>query len=210
MVPDRNTETPASESVNPYAEANVRSNSKITPASLEIPAWIAVVCCAASLALWFVALIVSLPYGNPNAPPLTNILGFVGMFLVCPALGLAGAVSMIRRTRYKLSLIGALCMLVPVLGPCFGLTFPIGIWILVVLFRAPIRDSFAPSTEPVPDSYGNAEDALAAASRFNTYGDWDTAIEFYRSIAARWPEHANYAESCIDEVTKKKTAATRS
>lgn len=213
MDPSRHIQNAAGESLNPYAAAIVHERSVMSPASLNVPAWIAVACCGASLGLGSVALLVSLPYGNPNAPPLMQIVGFIGMFMVCPGLGLAGAISMIRRKSYRLSLIGAACLLVPLWGPCFGLTLPIGIWSLAILLRKPVRDSFERGSLALPggqvsDRYGTSEDAVATASKLDARGDWDAAIDLYRSIAARWPEHAKYAENCIDEVAKKKAAST--
>jgi len=205
MVHESTPETPAG--ANPYASSRTTETTS-DALRLNIPAWIAIVCCVASLELWLLALIVSLPYGHPNAPPLIEILGFIGMFMVLPGLGLAGSVAMLKRRRYALSVTGACCMMIPVLGPCFGLTFPVGIWALVLLRRQSIRESFAPSLERSFNDYDNADDVLAAASKLDRNGDWGAAIELYRLAGDRWPEHATYIENCIKDISKKQTAGT--
>ena len=131
----------SSDEPNPYASSQTASEPS-SSSSLDLPAWIALGCCLISLGLWLLALIVSLPYGSPNAPPLIEILGFTVMFMVFPTLGLAGAVSMLTRRRYGLCVASACGMMVPILGPCFGITLPLGIWAFVLLRRRPIRESF--------------------------------------------------------------------
>lgn len=193
---------------NPYAPSRTAAATTSDPASLDVPAWIAIACCVASLGFWLVALIVSLPYGSPNAPPLIEILGFTGMFMVLPALGLAGAVSMLQRRRYGMSLAAACGMMIPLLGPCFGLTLPVGIWTIVLLRRQAIRESFARPHERSQDGYDNADDALAAVSKLDRNGDWDAAISLYRLAADRWPEHTTYIDNCINDIMKKQTATS--
>src|SRR5262245_38238383 len=134
---------------NPYSSPS-QGDSKVPPpddrVSLILPASIALACCGLSLALLLLSLLVSLPYGNPNAPPLSAIVQYIGKFMILPALGLAGAVSMLQRKRYALSLAAACSLMVPVLGPCFGLTLPLGIWIVVLLRRPSIRQAFVSAT----------------------------------------------------------------
>ena len=61
--------------------------------------------------------------------------------------------------------------------------------------------------ERAPSDYDDADDAMAAASRLDSLGDWDAALSLYRSIAERWPEHAPYVTNCIADITQKQTAA---
>jgi len=79
-------------------------------------------------------------------------------------------------------------------GPCAAL-----IWLLV-------RPRTKLDERPV-QSYGNAEDALAAASQLDMLGDWDEAIALYQYAAARWPEHGEYINACVNTITDKKAAA---
>ena len=132
---------------NPYALGASTASTTTDPSSLSVPTWIAIACCIVSLGFWMLALIVSLPYGHPNAPPLIEIVGFAGSFMVLPALGLAGGVSMLRRKHYALCLVSASGMMVPLLGPCFGLTLPLGIWLFVLLRSRAVRGAFARSIE---------------------------------------------------------------
>ena len=58
-----------------------------------------------------------------------------------------------------------------------------------------------------PNDYDDPDDAMAAASRLETLGDWDAAIALYRSAADRWPEHSDYIQNCIEEIVRKQAAA---
>lgn len=58
-------------------------------------------------------------------------------------------------------------------------------------------------TKRGPDSYTDPEDAIAAASRLDSLGDWDAAVQFYESIAKRWPEHSEYVGNCLSELQRK-------
>ncbi|MEM6474498.1 MAG: hypothetical protein AAF802_33505, partial [Planctomycetota bacterium] len=51
------------------------------------------------------------------------------------------------------------------------------------------------------------EDAMDAALVLNQDGDWQEAIEAYRDIASKWPDHAEYAANCIKEIKRKIDAA---
>lgn len=58
-----------------------------------------------------------------------------------------------------------------------------------------------------PEDYDNADDAMAAAARLESIGDWDEALTLYKSVAQRWPEHAIYAANCCADIARKQTAA---
>lgn len=77
--------------------------------------------------------------------------------------------------------------------------------VLFFLFFGPLGAIFwlalrlyenAGAAEP-PAKYADPEDALAAASVLERIGDWDAAVLLYAEIAARWPEHRQYARECI-------------
>lgn len=72
------------------------------------------------------------------------------------------------------------------------------VWLAVWLVFRPKR-----LVDKAPNHYQNAEDALSAASRLDTQGDWDAAIELYQFSAERWPEHQSYIEQCVDQIRKK-------
>jgi hypothetical protein len=144
---------------------------------------------------------------DENAPPLVEMLGFYVLVMLAPALGWAGAWSMLKRRRYRLAVIGAWSLMVPLFGPWFGLTFPLGIWLVVLLRRDSIRGAFLPSLERDPEAFSDPEEAIAAATKLDSMGDWDDAIAIYRRVASRWPEHASYAENCISAINRKQVAA---
>jgi hypothetical protein len=82
-----------------------------------------------------------------------------------------------------------------------GITAPFSalIWLLV-------RPRTGFVDRPV-QSYTNADDALAAASRLDMLGDWDEAIELYQYAATQWPEHGDYIRECVKIIEGKKAAA---
>lgn len=192
---------------NPYVPLQSNATCQIDAPRLNAPAWIAIACCVTSLGFWLVALVVSLPFGHPNAPPLIQIVGFTGAFMLLPAIGLYGSIAMLKRERYEMALAAASAMMVPILGPCFGLTLPVGIWALVLLRRNGIRNTFSTTTNRTPDEIASADDAIAAASKLDTIGEWHASITAYRAAAERWPEHATYIDNCIADVQRKLDAS---
>lgn len=57
-----------------------------------------------------------------------------------------------------------------------------------------------------PEEYRTAEEALDGASRLEALGEWEAALELYRSAGTRWPEHAAYAEKCREAIRQKQAA----
>ena len=57
-----------------------------------------------------------------------------------------------------------------------------------------------PVVEPEPTT---PEEALDAAGKLDSQGDWHEAIAAYRKVAERWPEHETYVANCIAEVEMK-------
>ncbi|MCE9554154.1 MAG: hypothetical protein K8T91_12365 [Planctomycetes bacterium] len=55
---------------------------------------------------------------------------------------ISGALSMARRGSYVWAVATSWLALVPLLGPCYFLAIPIGIWALIVLRKPAVRDSF--------------------------------------------------------------------
>ncbi len=51
------------------------------------------------------------------------------------------------------------------------------------------------------------DEALDAAAQLDSEGDWDEAINAFREIATRWPEHATYASNSIAAIQAKIDAA---
>lgn len=55
---------------------------------------------------------------------------------------LTGAFSMIRKGSYAWAVATSCLAMVPVLGPCYVMGIPVGIWGLMVLRRPEVRASF--------------------------------------------------------------------
>jgi hypothetical protein len=178
------------------------SSASSAPSPLVLPARISAGCCAA----WLI-VIFGMRAFDSNAPPVSKMLGIYAIVTLAPAFGLAGALSMLKRKHYRLSVMGAACLLVPLVGPWFGLTFPLGIWLLVLLRRRSIRDQFASADtfDRLPSL--DAEDQMSAAAKLEASGDWDEAIAKYRDVAACWPEQTEYVENCIKNIAEKQRSA---
>ena len=54
------------------------------------------------------------------------------------------------------------------------------------------------------DDYISPEDAIAAATRLDSIGEWDAAIDRFTAIAQKWPEHSDYVRNCITSIEKKR------
>jgi hypothetical protein len=84
----------------------------------------------------------------PNADPAESqrmiVYGlFYGITMLYCLMLATGAFSMMRRGSYLWALTVCILALVPMLGPCYFLAIPFGIWGLVLLRRADVRNSFA-------------------------------------------------------------------
>jgi len=57
-------------------------------------------------------------------------------------IGLIGSIRMLQMKTYGLAMVAAILTLIPCVGPCCCLGLPIGIWSLVVLSNAHVRQQF--------------------------------------------------------------------
>jgi membrane protein YdbS with pleckstrin-like domain len=71
------------------------------------------------------------------------VISYSAMFLIC-AVCVAGAIAMLRMKPKWLAWAGTILALLPLFGPCLGLTIPLGIWLLLVLRRSDVNASFQP------------------------------------------------------------------
>lgn len=55
--------------------------------------------------------------------------------------------------------------------------------------------------------FSNPEEAIDAASRLEEAGDWSEAIDLFKQVGEKWPEHLVYAQNCISQVRQKIDAA---
>ena len=77
--------------------------------------------------------------GEETTIPFPWLIGL----LVSSGMSLLGGIGMLKRAWWPVCVSGALATLVPCLGSCCGLFFPIGIWSLIVLYQADTRRGFA-------------------------------------------------------------------
>ena len=69
---------------------------------------------------------------------IASYLAMVVISVIC----VAGAIAMLRMRPKWLAWTGTILALLPMFGPCLGLTIPLGIWLLMVLRRADVDASF--------------------------------------------------------------------
>jgi hypothetical protein len=71
------------------------------------------------------------------------VVSYSVMFLIC-VVCIAAAVAMLRMKSKWLAWTGTILSLLPLFGPCLGLTIPLGIWLLLLLRRRDVDASFQP------------------------------------------------------------------
>jgi hypothetical protein len=71
------------------------------------------------------------------------VFGMIGVLVMLAINGvvLYGAVKLKQLENYALCMTAAILMVIPC-SPCFFLSVPFGIWALIVLFDARVRDAF--------------------------------------------------------------------
>ena len=148
-------------SQNPYGPpqaqplgTNVGNSSGSVPANnpLMVPAIILIVLSSLWLAYAVFNVFFVLMDGPPPVPQgqgpefeMGQKVGFYGAAFMLPVLSLItliGSIQMLRLRTFPLCLTAAIASLVPVCGPCFGLSLPFGIWALVLLFNPDVKRRF--------------------------------------------------------------------
>jgi hypothetical protein len=71
----------------------------------------------------------------------SSLVSYCIIFLAS-LVSIAAAIAMLRMQPKWLAWTGAILALVPMFGPCMGLTIPLGIWALVILRRPEVNASF--------------------------------------------------------------------
>ncbi|MCX7004273.1 MAG: hypothetical protein NTV22_13510 [bacterium] len=91
---------------------------------------------------------------NPDAAQMMQVteqvIGIYGTYalptavvsVVVVLVGLIGSIRMLQMKTYGLAMVAAILTLIPCVGPCCCLGLPIGIWSLVVLSNAHVRQQF--------------------------------------------------------------------
>ena len=114
-----------------------------------------IVFCLFTLLYLFVPIILTAIAGFEAAAPPSFVIAICLLMMIVPILGLAGSLAILKKRHYRLARLSAICMMTPLVGPCFGLTFPIGLWALVYLNRKDIRQSFADESDQIHIAIAN-------------------------------------------------------
>lgn len=92
----------------------------------------------------FVYSVVADPDADPeNSHQMITFCMYYGITMLYCLVLISGAFSMLRQGSYLWAMSVCILALVPLLGPCYFLAIPFGIWGIVVLRRPDVRDSFA-------------------------------------------------------------------
>jgi hypothetical protein len=83
----------------------------------------------------------------PDADPMQTHVSIVycmyyGITMMYCLLLMTGAFSMMRRGSYMWAMTTCILAMIPILGPCYIVAIPVGIWGVLVLRRAEVRNSF--------------------------------------------------------------------
>jgi len=175
-----------------------------------------------------------MPVGTPPPPPAPSAVSpfaMVANFLLI-ATTISALVYLLQKTKYRFSLL-FLCGVMSAIPLYFILGrlvvmlagYDAGRWYTVAVYFSPVAAALAVRYSVFPrvnwprfrrnwrvgpqsfDDYDNPDDAIAAASRLDTNGDWSASIDLYRHAADRWPEHAEYIQQCIKRVAEKQSLA---
>jgi hypothetical protein len=84
---------------------------------------------------------------SPDADPESTqamlvLCMYYGIAMLYSLLLASGAFSMMRRGSYLWAMTTCVLALVPIIGPCYFLAMPFGIWGIIVLRRPQVRASF--------------------------------------------------------------------
>jgi len=82
-----------------------------------------------------------MPPGQQVGFTIGNLAGQAGL-VVFQLIASCGGLCMITRKVYPLAIAGAAVSLIPLCGPCLGLSIPFGIWALILLLRPEIKFAF--------------------------------------------------------------------
>ena len=73
------------------------------------------------------------------------ILTAIGLLI--SLLVVVGSVTMLNKKSWALSLVAAILVMIPCVGPCCGLFLPIGIWAIIVLMKPEVKEAMASSSQ---------------------------------------------------------------
>jgi hypothetical protein len=144
-------------SPNPFADPPAGSNPYSSPAAealpgnganpLLLPAIFLLVSSAFS-ALYMVLMVAMVaapqgPFSERNFDSVRIMMGLSYFVIgVLSLISMAGAIAMLLRKARWLAWAGSIVALVPLFGPCLGLTIPLAIWSILVLSRPDVGATF--------------------------------------------------------------------
>ena len=136
-----------SQGANPYASPAASGHETSATNPLLVPAIILLVLWTpwALYLLFLVVLFIILPEpfrSSSFADQQVMLVTSYSLMSVVNVLSIAGAVAMLRSGPKWLAWTGAILGVVPLFGPCFGLTLPIAIWTIVLLRRPDVNARF--------------------------------------------------------------------
>lgn len=92
----------------------------------------------------FIYSVSSAPDADPvNTHTSTVYSMYYGITMLYSLLLASGALSMMRQGSYMWAMTVCILAVIPLLGPCYFLGVPIGVWGILVLMRPAVRESFA-------------------------------------------------------------------
>lgn len=131
---------------NPYASPNAAPGAKVRRNALFVPSLIFLVFAIAweLYVLAACALVFSPngPFASMDSGMRFTTLSIYVLMLLANALFIPGAVAMLRMRPKWLAWTGCILGLVPMFGPCMGLTIPLAIWCLILLRRPDVDAQF--------------------------------------------------------------------
>lgn len=141
---------------NPYEvrqTAELQATSENDLKNLTIAATILLSMSMLTFTLYIGSIAINLVMGIGFEPPpgfnRNNLIAFrIGQFgsvvlpFVCQVMTIFGSVAMIARKQLGLAWAGAVTGIVPVCGPCLGLSIPFAIWAMILLKRPAVVASF--------------------------------------------------------------------
>lgn len=137
----------AREQANPYASPPVSPSLDDRPNPLFLPAIILLpvaICWELYVLITFATVFVPEgPFANLDPMIRTELKFSYLLMLVANGFFIAGTVAMLRLRSKSLAWTACVIGLVPLFGPCMGLTIPLAIWCLVLLRRPGVGASFS-------------------------------------------------------------------
>lgn len=144
---------------NPYATASEekafakhREPGELKPQFLVV-GWIIIVLSALWTAYWIFSITVAFAQDNPalrmegkdEAERIGALIGIVFVFMpvLFGFIAFLGGICLVRRRNYVLAWLGVVAFMLPLCGPCFGLTIPVGVWAAILLFMKTGRSEFS-------------------------------------------------------------------